>query len=222
MKRLLLLLFPAILLFSCSKKDQLPLIETITKGDKWGIKIGSSYADVYSRLQELDKEKNLSSVAVVYRQPFSTPQEVQYLLPYYNAVTLMDTSVVIDRALIQFPGDKETGINSGGALPEEMNQWPASVPAETAILKNDPVNNIYTKLLAIYKIPAYSHLKIILPDKPLNKPFDPDMEKYAEWGFSITTDVKPGVKGNSIVRLYFKDGKLNKILHQYNENEVYN
>lgn len=222
MKRLFFLLFNTILLFSCSKKDQLPLIETITKGDKWGIKIGSSYADVYTRLQELDKEKNLSSVAVVYRQPFSSPQQVQYLLPYYNAVTLMDTSVVIDRALIQFPGDKVASISSGGALPEEMNQWPASLPPETAILKNDPVGDIYTKLVAIYKIPAYNYLKIILPDKPLNKPFDPDMEKYAEWGFSITTAIRPGVKGNSIVRLYFKDGKLNKILHNYNENEVYN
>ncbi|MET3877235.1 hypothetical protein [Chitinophaga sp. OAE865] len=222
MKRLFLLLFPAILLFSCSKKDQLPLIETITKGDKWGIRIGSSYADVYNRLQQLNNEKDLSSVAVVYRQPFSSPQQVQYLLPYYDAVTLMDTSVVIDRALIQFSGDKVAHISAGGALPEEMDQWPAALPSETAILKNDLVNNIYTKLLAIYKIPAYSQLKIILPDKPLNKPFDPDMEKYAEWGFSITTDVKPGVKGNSIVRLYFKDGKLNKILHQYNENEVYN
>lgn len=222
MKRLFLLLFPAVLLFSCSKKDQLPLTETITKGDKWGIKIGSSYAEVYNRLQELDKEKNLSSVAVVYRQPFSSPQEVQNLLPYYNAVTLMDTSVVINRALIQFPGDKVAHISAGGALPEEMDQWPASVPTETAILKNDPVTGIYTKLLAIYKIPSYSHLKIILPDKPLDKPFDPDMEKYTEWGFSIATDIKPGIKGNSIVRLYFKDGKLNKILHQYNENQVYN
>lgn len=222
MKRLFLLLLPAVLLFSCSKKDRLPLIETITKGDKWGISIGSSYAAVYSRLQELDKEKNLSSVAVVYRQPFSSPQEVQYLLPYYDAVTLMDTSVVIDRALIQFPGDKVAFISSGGALPEDIDQWPASLPAETAIVKNDPVSDIYTKLVAIYKIPAYSYLKIILPDKPLSKPFDPDMEKYAEWGFSITADVKPGVSGTSIVRLYFKDGKLNKILHQYNESEVYN
>lgn len=222
MKKLFLLIFPALFLFSCKKDDRLPRVETITKGSKWGIEIGSSPMDVYSRLQALGKEKNFDQVAVVYRTSYSKPQDVQHLLAFYNALTLENNTAVIDRAIIWFPNDKVYDITAGGALPEAIAKWPEDVPEETAIHKNDPVDSLYNKLLAIYQVPAYSQYKITLPDKPLNKPFDPDMSNYEEWAFSMSVRVNASIMGTSSVRLYFKNGQLDKIRHEYSESTVYN
>jgi len=84
MKALILLVFPVLLLFSCKKGNDLPREETITVGSKWGLVIGSSAADVYSRLQELSKEKTFTQVGVSNRQPYTTPQQIQHLLPFYD------------------------------------------------------------------------------------------------------------------------------------------
>lgn len=96
------------------------------------------------------------------------------------------------------------------------------MPDATAIHVNDPANQIYTKLLAIYKTASYNEYQLILPDKPLAKPFDPDMTNYHEWAFTFTADVKPGLQGTSAVRLFFSHGKLEKIRHDYQESQVYN
>jgi hypothetical protein len=222
MKGMFLLIFPVVLLFSCKKENSLPLVETITKGSKWGLEIGSSYVDVYRQLQALAKEKDFNEVALVYRQPFSNPQQIQPLLNFYHSVTLMNNTAVIDRVFIEFPNDTVKSISAGGALPAEISKWPQDVSDETAIHKNDLVANIYPKLLAIYQMPAYNNYKIILPDKPLKKPFDPDMANNNEWAFSMSQVVKPSIRGTSSVRLLFKNGKLDKIHHEYNEAVVFN
>lgn len=216
------LVIPILLLFSCIDDDS-SFTKTISKGDIWGIKIGSSHSDVYAQLQEMSNEKNINQVAVVYRQPFSKPEEIQNHLNFYNAITLQNASTVYsDRVIFEFREDKINFISAGGALPTEITQWPQNVPDKTAIHKNDSVDDIYDKLLAIYEIPTYSNYQIILPDKTLSKPFDPDMTNYQEWAFSFSTDVKPGLSGNSHVRLFFKNDQLDKIQHQYRENEVVN
>jgi len=220
MKKIFVLIFPILSVFSCMKGNHFPSVETITKGSKWGITIGSSPEDVYSQLQALGKQKDFSQVSMVYRKPYSSPQEIQHLLGFYHSITLMSNAAVIERVLIQFTEDKVSSISAGGALPKEVSQWPAGVPDEAAIHKNDPVDAIYSKLLAIYQMSAYSNYQIILPDKPLEKPFDPDMVKYGEWAFSFSVDIRSGVVGTSSVRLYFKDGRLDKIWHQYNEGNV--
>ena len=38
-------------LFSCLQDDDLPTVENITRGSKWGIQIGSTHAEVFSQLQ---------------------------------------------------------------------------------------------------------------------------------------------------------------------------
>lgn len=221
MKKLLIFISPFILFLSCKKGDNLPRTETIIAGSKWGLTIGSSPVDVYRQLQTLGKEKGFSQVAVVYRQPYSKPQDIEHLLAFYDALTLDRNSGVVDRALIQFPGDTITWISAGGGLPEEVAKWPREAPDETAIHKNDLVDALYRKLLAIYQLPAYSNYQIVLPDKPLGKPYDPDMANYEEWAFTMTVKVRPGIAGISSVRLYFQDSKLIRIRHDYNEQPVY-
>ncbi|MDO6430114.1 hypothetical protein Q4E93_05935 [Flavitalea sp. BT771] len=107
-------------------------------------------------------------------------------------------------------------------LPDDITQWPSGAPDAATIHVGDPVSGIYAKLLAIYQLPGYGGYRIILPDKPLDKTFDPDMTTYGEWGFSIATVVSSEVRGLYTVRLYFDGGKLAKIWYQYNEGVVYN
>lgn len=222
MRGILLPIFLALFLFSCMKGNDFPRIETVTIGSKWRLTIGNSPEDVYRKLQKLGKEKNFSQVAVVYRQPFSKPQDIERMLKLYNMVTLEGTSGVIDRVMIEFLKDSINYISAGGSLPEEVTQWPKGVADETAFHKGDAVDRIYSKLLAIYQIPAYRNYRIILPDKPLEKPFDPDMANYEQWGFSMSERIRSDVEGIYSVRLFFKNGRLSKIWYEYNESTVVN
>lgn len=222
MKKIFLLSLPVLFLFSCKKGDKLPHVETIISGSKWTLQIGSSPADVYGQLQKLGEEKKFNDVAVVYRQPFSKPEEIKDLLEFYQAITLQKSTGQIERVLIQFKQDKVSSMEAGGGMLNEVSKWPQDAPGEITIHNNDSIDALYTKLLAIYQMPTYNNYQIILPDKPLEKPFDPDMANYSEWHFTFSIDVKAGKTGTSAVTLYFKNGKLNKIQNTYNEADVYN
>lgn len=217
-----LLLIPTLLFFSCKKGHDLPHTETITAGGKWGIRIGSSPAEVYSRLQVLGKQQNFGQVAVVTRPYYDQPQQIEQLLPFYSSVTLMNDGGAIYQVLIDFRGDHVTYISAGGGLPVDVDQWPDGAPDAATIRVNDPVGDIYGKIAAIHQMPYYSAYKLILPDKPLDKAFDPDMANYDQWAYSFTNTVSASVQGTSHVRLYFAGGKLSRIVYQYNEGVVYN
>jgi hypothetical protein len=210
------------LLHSCAKEDIFPQVENTTSGKKWTLQIGSSPLDVYSQLQILGKEKNFDAVAIVYRKPYSKPEEIENYLGFYQAITLQSKSGVMERALIQFSQDKVSSIEVGGALPDPIATWPPNSPDEIAIHVNDPVDKVYGKLLAIYQIPTYRDYQIILPDKTLKKPFDPNMANFDEWAFDFSENISAGKVGRSFVRLFFNDKKLVKIRLEYKENEVVN
>ena len=222
MKRTLLFILSVLFLFSCKKGSDLPLVETITSGSKWNLQTGSLPEDVYSQLQKLGEEKQFTDVAVAYRHPYSKPEDIKGNFSFYRALTLQSNTAYIERVLIQFRDDKVSSIHAGGAMLDSISQWPRDTPDESTIHNNDPVSGVYAKLLAIYQIPAYSKYQIILPDKSLEKPYDPDMAHYNEWGFTFSHEVKPGRTGTSNVTLYFSNGKLSKIRYEYNEADVYN
>lgn len=220
MKRIILI-FAVLFLFSCELGNNYPQIENITNGGKWTLQIGSPPEEVYSQLHKLGAEKKFDAVAIVYRKPFSKPEEIQNYLGLYRAITLQNKSGVIDRVLIQFSQDKVSSIETGGAMLDATSSWPQNASDGIAIHVNDPIDKMYEKLLAIYQIPTYNNYQIILPDKSLEKPFDPDMANYSEWGFTFSYEVKPGRGGISSVRLFFKNGKLSTIRHEYNEADIY-
>lgn len=222
MKRIFLLISPVLFLFSCKKENTLPIVETIAKGSKWNLQIGSAPAEVYSQLQKLGVEKNFTDVAIGYRQPYLKPEALQGRLNLYRAVTLQKNSVYVERVVIEFRQDKVSSIETGGTMLDSIPEWPQDTPEETKIHNNDPVDVIYSKLLAIYRFPAYSNYQLILSDKPLEKPYDADMANYNEWSFNFSSDVRPGRRGTSYVTLHFSNGKLNKIRFEYNEADFYN
>ena len=222
MKRVYLLLISIIFLFSCKKEKGGAYTETISKGQKWGLQIGASAAEVFTKLQQLGRENNFQDVAVIRRQAFSDPEAIQNLLVYYDALTLSTKTGRTERVIIEFKEEHVSSITAGGALPDPISKWPLDIPDQGAIHENDSVSELYEKLAAIYKISHYSYLELSLPDKTLKKSFDPDMANYNEWGFSFSTVVNSGMTGRSSVRLVFKDKKLKKIIHEYDEMAFFN
>ena len=222
MKKTALLLIAFLTVLSCEKDDSFPQIESITSGEKWTLQIGSDPTEVYSQLQELGLEKNFDNVGIVYRQPFSTPDDIQSDLSLYRSISLETTTGAVERTLIQFDGDKVKSIEKGGAHLATIPKWPDDLTNESTIFPDDPISEIRQKLLAIYQVPAYQNFQIVLSDKWLEKPYDPNMDNYDEWAFSFSEDVGSGRSGLSSVRLYFSNGNLVKIRHEYNEAEVFN
>lgn len=220
MKKIIFLILPVLLFVSCEKDDFLPGVENITKGQKWTLEIGSSPNDVYGQLQSLGLDKNFDQVAIVYRQPFSRPEEIKSDIGLYRAITLETTFGRTERVLIEFDQDKVSSIETGGGLLDPVTKWPENVSDESAIHVNDPLDDIREKLLSVYKNPTYNDYQIVLSDKWLAKPYDPDMSNYDEWAFAFSENINATRERRSSARLYFKNGALVKIRNEYDENEV--
>lgn len=217
MKKISLLIVGILFLASCMKDNDFPRIENITKGNKWNLEIGSSQEKIYSRLQQLGKEKNFDRVAIVYRKPYSNPEDINNMMGFYDAITLQSSAAVIERTVITFVQDTVSSIEIGGGMLNPVAAWPQELPGKEAIQSNDQVKEVYQKLLRISQLPAYSHYQIILPDKPLDRPYDPDMANYEEWYFTFSKNISNQKTGNNSIRLYFKNHQLAKIVNEYNE-----
>ncbi|MFD2788803.1 hypothetical protein [Arenibacter sp. H213] len=209
-------------LFSCIKDDSFPQIENITKGKKWTLEIGSSPLEVYKQLQKISVEKNIHSVNINYKKPYSKPEEIRSDISLYNAITLETTTGVLERVLIQFDQNKVTSIEKGGGMLDPIQNWPEDQPSDISININDPLDSIMGKLIAIYQIPMYQDLQIVLPPKSLEKPYDPDMKNYDEWFFTFFENISSSKDGRNSVTLFFKNNKLIKIRNQYDEFEIVN
>ncbi len=202
---------------SCLKNNDSSHTETITKGSKWTLTIGSSPAYVYAQLQVLGKEKNFSSLAIVSRKPYSKPEEIQNLIGYYNSITIQSNQGVIDGAFIQFIQDTVNSIDAGNAMLDSVSMWPQDISVEKAIQVQDSVSIMYQKLLGIFQIPSYSNYQIFLSDKPLNKPFDPDMANFDQWGFGFSENITTETTRDYSVTLFFENGKLVKVTDYYRD-----
>ena len=223
MKKLILVVVPALFLFfSCEKEGTFPQIQDTTSGKKWTLQIGSSPIEVYNQLQELGIEKNFGSVAIVYRKPYSNPEEIQNIFRFYRTITLETKSGVTERAVIGFDQDKVNSIETGGALLDYSSVWPSDTPGDITIHIDDEADIVYEKLSSIFQIAPYNDYQIILPDKLLEDSFDPDMANYDEWAFNFQKNISISIVGRSSVRLFFDNKKLVRIRHEYNENEVVN
>lgn len=93
---------------------------------------------------------------------------------------------------------------------------------QATIYLDEPVDEIQSKLLAIYQNAKFKNYKIILSDKWLENPFDPDMASYNQWHFAFETNVSSSRSSSSSVTLFFKNDKLSKIQHLYNEGDIMN
>lgn len=204
----------------CLKED-FPVIQDITKGSKWNLRIGDSYDNIYQSLQELGIEKEFYSVVIVGRTAMESPAEIQDFLPYYNALTIQNTVGRVDRLLVGLDSSRVTELYAGGAMLDSVDHWPEQYTDGAVIRQGDSFEELQMALEALHSLEEYMTYRFIFPDKPLDLAFDPDMKNYAQWYFTFddATD-SSGIQGTSQVRLYFENGKLVRIHHVYNENEI--
>lgn len=219
MRKLFFIVMASLFLISCNSGDNFPRIENIKKGSKWTLKIGSTPTEVYTQLQELNKEKRVDVVEIIGRKDFQKPEEVRNIIPLYDYLYLEsnDGSKTPFRIHISFKDGKVAYIANYAKSFTVKAKWPSDAPDEIAIFKDDSVDEIYNKLLSIYQISEYKNTKIQLYNKTLNLPFDPDMSNYNEWFFTFFERIGTGRDSRSSVKLVFKNGKLNNIRHQYEE-----
>lgn len=216
-KTLLLLSVIAFCFFSCMKDNDPFHTENITKGSKWTLTIGSSPAQVYSQLQTLGLERNFSSIIIVGRKPYSKPEDMQDMIGFYNGITVISNDGVIDGASIQLIQDTVNSIDAGNGMLYSVSFWPQDISDKEAIQVSDSITEMYQKLLNIFLVPKYSSYQIFLSDKPLNKPFDPDMSIYEEWGFGFSETISTEIARDYSVDLFFKDNKLVKIISSFRD-----
>ncbi|QNN42970.1 hypothetical protein [Pedobacter roseus] len=222
MKRLLPMMLLLIVISACKKEKQGDYSESITKGEKWGIRIGSTQAEVYAQLQKAGPALDFQNVAIYGRKPYSAPEKLAEIIPFYYALTIYSNSGTLDRAVLLFSGDKVQQISTGGGLTTEVMRWPEGASDDTAIKLDDPVGNIGAKLIKIHQLPAYANYGFVLSDKPLNKPFDPDLNNYSDWQFVFSDFVSSSVSGTSTVKLHFSAGRLERMDHDYREAQIFN
>lgn len=222
MKRLLPIMLLLIVISACKKEKHGDYSESITKGEKWGIKIGSTQAEVFAQLQQAGKTLDFQYVAIYGRKPYSSPEKLIEILPFYYALTVYSNTGTLDRAVLLFSGDKVQQIATGGGLTSNVTKWPDGVADDTAIKVDDPVSGMGAKLLKIHQLPAYSAYGFVLSDKPLNKPYDPDLNNYSDWQFVFSDFVSSSISGASSVKLHFNGGRLERIDHDYREAQIFN
>ncbi|MCK0145857.1 hypothetical protein MWU78_09395 [Arenibacter sp. F26102] len=218
----ILLFFSVLCLLSCLKDDGFPQTETTTQGKKWNLEIGSSPLEVFGQLQELGTEKNIDRVSILYRLPYSNPEQIQSDIALYDAITIETTSGILERTVFQIDHNKVSAIEKGGGMLEPIQNWPEDLPSDASIYINDPVEVLMEKLTAIYQLPLYQNYQLVLPGKSLAKPYDPDMVNYDEWFFTFSENISSSVDGRNSVRLFFKNEKLVKIKNEYEEFEFVN
>ncbi|WP_316824741.1 hypothetical protein [Pedobacter miscanthi] len=222
MKKLLPMMLLLIVISACKKEKQGDYSESITMGEKWGIKIGSTQAEVYAQLQKAGSTLDFQNVAIYGRKPYSTPEKVAEIIPFYYALTIYSNSGTLDRVVFLFSADKIQEIATGSGLTTGVAKWPDGAADDTAIKVDDPVSAIGAKLLKIHQLPAYASYGFVLSDKPLNKPYDVDLNNYNDWQFVFSDFVSSSVSGTSTVKLHFNAGRLERMDHDYREAQIFN
>ncbi|GGH63210.1 hypothetical protein HNQ91_002577 [Filimonas zeae] len=213
MKQLSLLLLPLLLFTtSCLKSGNKIKTEDITTGEKWGIQIGSSPAEVYGQLQELDEEKNVSGVEVINMPLFDNPASVGPSITLYQIISLEEQDAAYpNRVLIAF-NDNKVKVAAGTAMPDSVSRWPQNAADDKAIIYGEAISTFYDKLMDVHASGVLNNYKIRLGAKALATAYDPRMATYTRWRISFFHD---GIL--STADLYFKSGALERIYHEYTE-----
>lgn len=210
MKQLSLLLLSGLLLASCTKSGKDIKTESITQGAKWGIHIGSTPSEVYAQLQLLDEEKHISAVDVLNMPAFDNPVAVGPSITLYQIIALEEQNVSNpNRVLVAFNNNK-VQVGTGTTSIDSVGRWPQNATDQNAIIYGEDVNTFYDKLLSVHASGVLNNYKIHLGPKTLAKEYDTRMESYSRWRISFLSD---GIL--STVDLYFSEGRLERIYHEY-------
>jgi hypothetical protein len=185
--------------------------DTLTTGQRWGLTIGETAAQAYEMIQNIRGEQGISSLIVV-DNVFAKIEDIESRVPRYTSVFL-DEAIGTSSGIQVYIADnkvKSIWTNAGTRL----SRWPDISDTTAAVAIEDPIENIYQKLLNASRMPAYvkNFERISMLYKDINKHYDSQMSKSPQWYF-VTVDDKTYslVKTYYLVQLNFSSGVLSSI-----------
>jgi hypothetical protein len=228
MKRLLPALVLIVVAFAACKKENaartgeiiiepvLPKLissDTLTAGGQLGINIGQTSAEIYSKIQAMRVEKNISAMGIV-NNVYTDLAQLENKIPLYTSVYLDETKGTGTGIQINFESDKVKSIFTNDGV--QLNSWPGFTDTENTVAVGNDIGAVYQKLVNIKKQGAYTkkfeRLSVFFKD--VNKAYDPQMSASPQWYFvSKVTD-----KRYNWVALNFTAGKLSSIYFTLYEN----
>jgi hypothetical protein len=215
MKNIYIFLLAAVLFTACKKADvdNRVIVEppfqrqissdTLTSGQLFGLTIGQTGAELYTKLQQIQVAEKIGGLTIV-NNGYSSIDSLKTRLPLYTGFFMDEATGTSTGVQIGFENNKVKTIflNNGMML----TRWPAGFAQNTTINVGDPVDDIYQKLVNIKKnpVPAKKLESLSVFFKDNNKPFDPQMSASPQWYFISTITAKR----YNHVSLNFTAGKL--------------
>lgn len=222
MRKTIQLIMMSILVCSfaaCLKDDNSTKVEQVKKGEKWGIRIGSSPEQVYQQIQRISSEKHFDLLSIVYRKASNDPSLLPENLGAYNHLKLERQEEGVPhmvQAYLHFSDDKVSRIQfTKNKEWVDLEKWPEDESENLSIQLGEEASTVYEKLQQLYSQENFSSYNFSLSDKPLDREYDPKMELYTEWAFTFSEDSGAPNPKSTATRLYFKKNKLNKMQITY-------
>lgn len=158
--------------------------DSLTSGEKWGLKIGDTASNLYAAIPAIRPENPVQYVNVV-GNVFTGLNGLESKIPLYSAVFLDEARGTGSGIQISFFNNKVSAIYTNAG--KSLNRWPAIAPARAAITRGDAITAVYKKLEHIKKMPAYAAKleRISIFTKDVKKAFDPQMSRSPQWYFII-------------------------------------
>jgi len=204
---------------SCIKDDNSIKVEHVKKGEKWGIKIGSTPEQVYQQIQLVSNEKHFDKLSIVYRKASNDPGLLPENLGTYDFLKFErqeEGEKYVTQAYLHFSDNKVSKIQFAKGEWNDIESWPKEEPVNLSIKLGDQMSAVYEKLQQLYDRESFASYNFSLSDKPLDQGYDPKMGLYSEWAFFFTEEGSgdPNSTGTE-TRLYFEKNKLSKMKITY-------
>ncbi|MGN6294903.1 MAG: hypothetical protein ACTHMV_19285 [Chitinophagaceae bacterium] len=187
--------------------------DTVRTGQMWGLAIGEASSDIYTILQDIRTERQISYLGVV-GNVFSDLSQIQEKIPLYNSLFMDEPAGTPTGIQLGFEASKVKLIYMNNGTP--LTKWPSINDFQNGITIGDSVSTLYDKLVAIKSVAVYGDKlqRLSLFDKNLTAPFDPGMAGSAQWQV-VTTTVN---KRWQLLELNFSSGILTSIYYTLYEN----
>jgi len=187
--------------------------DTVSTGQMWGLTIGETSSNIYTMLQDIRTEKQISYLGVV-GNVFSDLSQIQEKIPLYNSLFMDETAGTPTGIQLGFEASKVKLIYMNNGTP--LSKWPSINDFQNGITIGDSISTLYDKLVAIKNVAVYGDKlqRLSLFDKNLTAPFDPGMTGSTQWQV-VTTTVN---KRWQLLELNFSSGSLASIYYTLYEN----
>jgi hypothetical protein len=180
--------------------------DTLTTGGQWGIAIGQTSAEIYSKVQAMRSERGITHMVIV-NNVYTTLESLENKIPLYSSVYLDETRGTGTGIQLNFADDKVNTIFTNDGV--KLNMWPIGNSASATVAVGDSVDAVYQKLVNIKNQGTYANKfeRMSIFFKDVAKAYDPQMSASPQWYFGTI----PSNKRYNFVQYIFTAGKLSAI-----------